>query len=221
MKYVYVAVFAVALIFAGVVEAAPDAANGAEAAKVPAPFAVPLDLVLKNEDGTPMKNPNQQRVGLRVLGEFTFGGKTYAAGDEVTDMGEAARIAAFLDSKKEPYKVGSLDPKCEKCDVVTVRFVVSQALAKGRPCAASSNGAASEKDPACTAEEEKAEKDPLEMWSRFEEAKRISKAASPLTMDTGHLTLIQKLVASLYRNDPLIVSQVYPALGVPEPKAWQ
>lgn len=165
----------------------------------------PVDLkpVILDDAGVPLKDVSQREPGFVVREAFSFGGKDYKPGDKITDKEEIGRAVAYLSKGNDGYKVASIDPDCSKCAVATVGWILQQALLS-RPCSKSDS-------PQCTPEEKKSEDNPLAAWGRYKEAKTLA-SESTATFTPSQIAVLKDLVLFRFEANPVIVSQVFPAI---------
>lgn len=178
------------------------------------PVGKPIDLktVVVDEKGEALKDTAQRRDGFVVTESFSFGGKDYKPGDKVTDKEEIARMVAYLSDSKQTFKVKSIDPDCAECAQATVGWAMVQAI-ESRPC--STNGS-----PQCTPDEKKSEDDPLVMWGRYQEAKKLATEVTA-TFTPHQIDVMKNLILFRFQGNPVIISQLFPAIDPGSaPTAW-
>lgn len=184
-------------------------AGVARAQAIDTPGSIKIDGVLKEQDGTTVKNLSERKQGLRVLESFDVGKKHYAVDDRITKSDEVREVAAFLEAQKKLGLVGSIDRDCAECGPAKISWVLAEAMVF-LPCQATERG--QPKLPECTADEEKAEGDTLNRTARYLMAEKIRTATS-LTFDKKQMEVLRNLFLAKYKNAPLIVAQVWPLIG--------
>ena len=183
-----------------------------------APGAVDLSQTFAKYDGKPIPNAALRTPALRVLAPIEVNGTKYARGTEITDLAKVREIVVGLQAQKAPsgdrdmtFAVEQIDPDCEKCEPLRLRWVLSQALVF-TPCQATPG---QPKSKFCTADEEKAEADPVAMEGRRRMAYDMSpaaedKATTPLpsvVLGPKSIALLDNLVAARFDGNSTVVVQ--------------
>lgn len=185
-----------------------------------APGSIDLNQKLVDYAGKPIPNDTTRVPGLRALTPIEIGTLKYAKDAKVTDTAKVKELVVALRATKAPsgsgdmtFAVEPLDPSCEKCAPLLLRWVLAQALVM-MPCQSRSEPG-TEENPFCTDAEKKAEADPFAMEGRRRLAYSMSppeddKTTAPLpsvVLGKRSIDELDNLIAARFDGNPTVVVQ--------------